>query len=95
MTTMCAGGPVQVHGGGSSKMRFMGEHMVSAIEAAGLLGISDKTLRARLRRERPAAAVQRPDQRHGNWFLTRPYVEELAAERGVSLPPWHAAGEPS
>ena len=73
--------------------RMTGEHIISAVEAAGLLGISDKALRGRLRRERPAGAAQRPDQANGRWFLTRRYVEELAAERGVSLPPWRAAGD--
>ena len=61
------------------------DYLVSAEEAAALLGISAKTLRQRLRDERPAGARQIPPQHGGNWFLRPSYVEELAAQCGRSI----------
>ncbi|MGY3567931.1 hypothetical protein [Sinomonas sp. RB5] len=66
---------------------------MTAVEAAGLLGMSDRALRAQLRQERPSGAVQRPDQKNGRWYLSRSYVEQLAAERGVALPAWRTPGQ--
>jgi len=62
------------------------DYSVSAEEAAVILGISAKTLRQRLRDERPAGARQVPPQPGGNWFLTRSYVERLAMQRGRRIP---------
>jgi hypothetical protein len=62
------------------------DYLVSAEEAAALLGISAKTLRQRLRDERPAGARQIPPQHGGNWFLRPSYVEELSAQCGRSIP---------
>lgn len=67
---------------------------VSAEEAAAILGISGKTLRQRLRDERPPGARQFPSRHGGNWFLTRNYVEQLAAQRGRSVP-WTASSSGS
>ncbi|MDQ0733131.1 helix-turn-helix domain-containing protein [Arthrobacter sp. B1I2] len=64
----------------------MDEYSFSAEEAAAILGMSAKTLRQRLRDERPAGARQIPPQHGGNWFLRRSYVEQLAAQRGRRIP---------
>jgi hypothetical protein len=68
----------------------MDDFVVSAEEAAAILGISAKTLRQRLRDERPPGAQQFPPQPGGNWFLQRDYVEQLAAQRGRPVP-WRAS----
>ena len=60
----------------------MEDYTISAEEAAGILGISAKTLRQRLRDKRPTGARQFPPQQGGNWFLTPSYVEQLAGTRG-------------
>lgn len=70
------------------------EYIVSAEEAAAILGISGKTLRHRLRDERPSGARQFPPQHGGYWFLKRSYAEQLAAQRGRSVP-WTASSSGS
>lgn len=64
----------------------MNDFIISAEEAAVILGMSPKTLRQRLRDERPEGAAQIPPQHGGNWFLRPSYVEQLAAERGRRIP---------
>lgn len=64
----------------------MDDFIISAEEAAVTLGMSPKTLRQRLRDERPKGARQIPPQRGGNWFLRPSYVEQLAAQRGRCIP---------
>lgn len=64
----------------------MDDYIISAEEAAVILGMSPKTLRQRLRDERPEGAVQIPPQHGGNWFLRPSYVKQLAAERGRRIP---------
>lgn len=59
---------------------------ISAEEAAAHIGMNPKTLRQRLRDERPPGALQVPPQHGGNWFLKPSYVEQLAAQRGRRLP---------
>lgn len=71
-------------------MDHSNDYIVSAEEAAVILGISGKTLRRRLRTERPPGARQFPPQHRGNWFLTPGYVEQLAAQRGRAVP-WTAS----
>lgn len=65
----------------------MDDYSVSAEEAAAILGISAKTLRQRLRNERPVGARQIPAQHGGNWFLRPSYVEQLSAQCGRRIPP--------
>lgn len=64
----------------------MDDYSVSAEDAAAILGISAKTLRQRLRDERPADARQIPPQQGGSWFLKPSYVERLATQRGRRIP---------
>lgn len=64
----------------------MDDYTVSAEEAAAIIGISAKTLRQRLRDERPVGARQFPPRRGGNWFLQPSYVEHLATQRMQSFP---------
>ncbi|WP_197497051.1 hypothetical protein [Arthrobacter sp. B6] len=64
----------------------MDDYSVRAEEAAALLGMSAKTLRQRLRDERPEGARQIPPQHGGNWFLKASYVEQLAIQRGRRIP---------
>jgi len=66
------------------------DYSVSAEEAAAILGMSAKTLRQRLRDERPAGARQVPPQHGGNWFLKPSYVEQLATQRGRRSPRFSA-----
>jgi len=70
------------------------DYIVSAEEAAAMLGMSGKTLRQRLREERPSGARQFPPQHGGNWFLQRSYVEQLSAQRGRNVP-WTAGSSAS
>lgn len=62
------------------------DFVISAEEAAVIVGINPKTLRQRLRDERPPGARQIPPQHGGNWFLRPSYVEQLAAQRGRRIP---------
>lgn len=64
----------------------MDDFIISAEEAAANIGMNPKTLRQRLRDERPPGARQVPPQHRGNWFLRPSYVEQLAAERGRRIP---------
>lgn len=66
---------------------YMDDYAVSAEVAAAILGMSAKTLRQKLRDERPAGARQFPPQKGGNWFLQQSYVEQLAQNRGRILTP--------
>jgi hypothetical protein len=68
-------------------MANMEDYLVTAEEAAAILGISAKTLRQRLRDKRPQGARQIPPQHGGNWFLQPSYVEQLASHYGRRLPP--------
>jgi hypothetical protein len=62
------------------------DFIISAEEAAANIGINPKTLRQRLRDERPPGARQFPPQHGGNWFLKPSYVQQLAAQRGRRIP---------
>lgn len=64
----------------------MDDFIISAEEAAANIGMNPKTLRQRLRDERPPGARQIPPQHGGNWFLRPSYVEQLAAQRGRHIP---------
>lgn len=64
----------------------MDDFIISAEEAAAIIGMNPKTLRQRLRDERPTGARQIPPQHGGNWFLRPSYVEQLAAQRGRRIP---------
>ena len=64
----------------------MDDYIISAEEAAAIIGMNPKTLRQKLRDERPTGARQFPPQHGGNWFLRPSYVEQLAARRGRRIP---------